>query len=666
MVKGIARFVGAMWVLMAWVGMATAAAPSPDATVAARVANLLSLVSAEYNLGVRDGKIIDAGEYLEAQIFMDQAADVARGLRFFSEVEPGLGALKAAILRRGPVSEVQAAISGVLAGLEKRVDVPEPALPAGVSLAEGRRIFEANCATCHGPPPHKIGDAMPPDFSDPSFVRARNPLQFYTAVTEGVKDTPMPSWLDPLDERQRWAVVYYLYSLAFPDRTTGNARRKFMALPVNTRNRLTGGGNGVRRSMDDVGEGLTGAPPVSPRDRDDIEFYVLNLPRLESEEAGGSAALSHTIRQIIVGLSDVKTLVDHGKTEEARRKLADTYSLFERIEPLLSTTPDGSRLVKQTENGFLRLQGSVQNPQGFASTYHSLQGEMESHRAALVETLDAPAAFARSFLILLREGFEAFLILTAIIGLLVKIGRQDRVRHVVVGAGIGVLATGLTALVVQTLLAAYMTAHPASSHYVEAAAMIVASLVLFLVSYWLVTKSTVQRWTEYIRGRICITMGRGSVWTLAFTGFLAVYREGFEAVIFYQALLLQARNSHAVWLGALVAAGALLLLSFVFYRFTLKLPIRPFFMVTSTLLYAMSVAFIGNGLHELQEAGSMPITMVAGAPTLDWLGLFPTVETLIAQAALGAAAVYALALFLRSTSKPFPGPGVAPSDRGSK
>ncbi|MGH8104146.1 MAG: FTR1 family iron permease, partial [bacterium] len=241
-----------------------------------------------------------------------------------------------------------------------------------------------------------------------------------------------------------------------------------------------------------------------------------------------------------------------------------------------------------------------------------------------------------------------------ITGFLVKVGRKDQVQHAVMGAGAGVLATLLTAVLVQTLLAAYLNAHPASTHYVEAAAMLLAAIVLFLVSYWLVTKSTVQKWTEYIRGRICITMGRKSIITLIFTGFLATYREGLETVIFYQALVLQAKNPPPIWLGALTAAVALSLISFVFYRFTLRLPIRPFFTVTSILLYLMSIAFIGSGLHELQEAGAIPISFLSKVPTVDWLGLFPTTETLVAQGVLALAAAYAIFYFLRSTAKTLP------------
>lgn len=646
-------------------GLLSAASPPPDAPIARRLSNLLSLIASEYNLGVRDGRIIDPGEYAEARLFVDQATDVAQGLTFHSQVEPAMNALKTVIVQRRPAVEVQSALDRVLVAIEKRVPLPDPALPVGVSVEDGRRIFEANCSKCHGPPPHAINHVIPPDFSDADFVRARNPLQFYTAVTEGVKGTPMPAWLDTLDERQRWSVVYYLYSLAFPDPRADDGHRRFLALSSDTRNRLTGGGIGLRRSMNDLGDELSGLPPLAPRNRDDIEFYVLNLPRLESEQTAGSATLGRTLEQVVSGLSSVKSLVEAGHTEDARRKLADTYSLFERIEPVLAATPDGRRLVKVTEAVFLRLQGDVGNPPRFADDLQSLQAQLGSHRPSSAESLDAPAVFTQSFLILLREGFEAFLILTAVIGLLVKIGRPDQVRFATAGAGAGVLATALTALVVQTLLSAYMAAHPASSHYVEAGAMIVASVVLFLVSYWLVTKSTVQRWTEYIRGRIGVTLGRGSAWTLAVTGFLAVYREGFETVIFYQALLLQTKDAHAVWLGAAAGAVALLLVSLAFYGFTLKLPIRPFFMVTSLLLYAMSVAFIGNGLHELQEAGSLPVTIVARAPAVEWLGLFPTAQTLIAQAVLGLAAIYALALFLRNSSKLLPAPAAAP-DRATK
>ncbi|MGH7545458.1 MAG: FTR1 family protein, partial [Gemmatimonadota bacterium] len=125
-------------------------------------------------------------------------------------------------------------------------------------------------------------------------------------------------------------------------------------------------------------------------------------------------------------------------------------------------------------------------------------------------------------------------------------------------------------------------------------------------------------------------------------GFLAVYREGFETILFYKALLGSGARPGAV-LAGVVAGGVILAALFVaFYRFGVRIPLRPFFAVTSGILYYMAFVFAGKGIRELQEAGWIGVTWVHGAPQLDWIGVYPTVESLAAQAILAAALAAAL------------------------
>ena len=72
----------------------------------------------------------------------------------------------------------------------------------------------------------------------------------------------------------------------------------------------------------------------------------------------------------------------------------------------------------------------------------------------------------------------------------------------------------------------------------------------------------------------------------------------------------------------------------LFYRFGVRIPLRPFFAVTSVLLYYMAFVFMGKGIRELQEGNAVPITVIPGFPHVEALGLFPSVETLLAQLAL--------------------------------
>ena len=165
--------------------------------------------------------------------------------------------------------------------------------------------------------------------------------------------------------------------------------------------------------------------------------------------------------------------------------------------------------------------------------------------------------------------------------------------------------------------------------------MLIAVAVLFSVSYWLISKVEAAKWQKFIREKVTSALEHGGGKALALVAFLAVYREGAETALFYQALFDSGPNVGVpLALGILVGFAALAVIFTLFYRYGVRIPMRPFFAVTSLLLYYMAFVFMGKGIRELQEANVMPITVVRGAPHIDALGIYPSVETLIAQGIL--------------------------------
>ena len=86
------------------------------------------------------------------------------------------------------------------------------------------------------------------------------------------------------------------------------------------------------------------------------------------------------------------------------------------------------------------------------------------------------------------------------------------------------------------VLATVLSALPASREVIEGATMLVAVAVLFSVSYWLISKVEAAKWQQFIRGKVNAALEHGGGTALAFVAFLAVYREGAETALFYQAL----------------------------------------------------------------------------------------------------------------------------------
>lgn len=240
----------------------------------------------------------------------------------------------------------------------------------------------------------------------------------------------------------------------------------------------------------------------------------------------------------------------------------------------------------------------------------------------------------KSFVILLREGFEAMLVVGALAAYLRRIGAGDRVRQVHYGALAGLLASAVSAFALMRLVQGAGAAREA----VEGFSLVFASAVLFYVSYWLFSRREAARWHEYVEGQMRAALDRGSMLALAFAAFLAVYREGAETVLFYNALAAgHDGRAGAIGAGILAAAAALALLYVLLRTASVRLPFGLFFGGTAILLYALAVVFAGQGMLELQSAGVVAATPANGVPTVPVLGLFPTWEGLAAQGLLLAA-----------------------------
>jgi high-affinity iron transporter len=150
-------------------------------------------------------------------------------------------------------------------------------------------------------------------------------------------------------------------------------------------------------------------------------------------------------------------------------------------------------------------------------------------------------------------------------------------------------------------------------------------------------------------------LSRGSAVALGGTAFLAVYREGVETTLFYQALFAGAGTAtHAAVGGFATGCAALAVVYVLFQRFGKRIPIRQFFFITSSLLYYLAFVFAGRGVTALQQVGWVSATPAPGVPRIDLLGVNPTLEALLAQAVLLLLLAYAVVVTLRTRPTPIP------------
>ncbi|WP_279085227.1 FTR1 family iron permease [Gilliamella apis] len=238
------------------------------------------------------------------------------------------------------------------------------------------------------------------------------------------------------------------------------------------------------------------------------------------------------------------------------------------------------------------------------------------------------SVFFASFIIIFREGLEAILVIAAISAYLVRSDNQPMLKVVYLSSLFAVFASVLAAIALHTIVGL----SGANQEIMEGAAMLLATVVLFFISNWMLSKSESKAWKNYVEGKVQSAVSTGSSFALGFAAFLAVFREGAETIIFYQAMLADAKDHmDMVWYG--LGVGTIVLtLVFIVIRFgSVKLPLKPFFICTSALMYLMAIAFAGGGVKELQEADIISVTPVDFVHSVEVLGIYPTVETLVPQ-----------------------------------
>ena len=231
---------------------------------------------------------------------------------------------------------------------------------------------------------------------------------------------------------------------------------------------------------------------------------------------------------------------------------------------------------------------------------------------------------------------------------------------VYIGSVLGVVCSFIMAAILNYLLSKSAEYHM-SQEIIEGIAALTAVVVLFWVSNWMVSKSESAAWTSYIEGKVSSGSSKGSSFALAFTAWLAVFREGAEVILFYQPMLAEDRPD-MVWAGFWTGVAALVVV-FILIRFvSIRLPLKPFFLGTSILMALMSISFLGAGIKELMEGGVFDnvdwaltspswLSWIPYNDTMDILGIYPLLGTVIPQLILLAVTIITFVIAVRRNNK---------------
>ncbi|HJU69232.1 MAG TPA: FTR1 family protein [Gemmatimonadaceae bacterium] len=642
---------------------------------ARRLSSIVGVAVEEYSKGIdASGRLTSELEYQEAVDFLQDARGVAE--RLSGDRAPAVrllvDSLRGSVADRRPPAEVMALYQRFVDALgnEGALELPTRAL----DVAAGGALYAQNCASCHGVRGMGDGPAArgmtpaPPALGDPVAMADLTPALVFRVISVGIAGTPMIAWGDRLTADQRWDIVGYLHSLRATDaqRLEGEGLYARSCLACHGASGAADGpaAPSLTRLPPDIGtfawqaersdaalaavirNGIPGtAMPSSELDDAQLARIVAHLrsfaaTRVPMPNAVASTEdVSGTARRVMETLDQSLAAARGGRGPEAGDLAFDAYLAFEPLETRARARDPG--LVAAIERQFADFKGAVRrgDVRGAERTRNTIEAQLPDILALTESPSGRWATFFQSFLIILREGFEAILVIGAICAFLLKTGNRARLRSIWTGTALGLVASAATAIVLQTILRSM----PASREIIEGATMLVAVAVLFSVSYWLISKVEAARWQQFIREKVTNALQHGGGSALAFVAFLAVYREGAETALFYQALFGEGRDATGPIVFGIMAGAAVLAIVFtLFYRFGVRLPLRPFFAITSVVLYYMAFVFAGKGIRELQEGNVVPITTIPGFPSIDAMGIYNSVETLLAQLVLIALFVFAV------------------------
>jgi high-affinity iron transporter len=608
-----------------------AAASQDRAPVARRVAATAQLAAQEYRVGVVDGRVVAKAEVDEAALFLQEARRSAKllpaeaGHAATADINAMLRLVEAA----APADSLDARVRSLTAGLTRRLGITLDELPALTpSLARGAEVYQANCASCHGAVGRGDGklavglEPPPANLADGPALRDVSPLDYFRRISIGTVGTAMPAFEGRLPAEDRWAAALYASVLRVPA-PRGDVPPALRAFAT------TG-----KMSDDEV------LAALGVKDRSDREALgrLAAVRTFQADHTG--AATAQVFDQVRAQLDSAFALARTGDPGASARAF-DAYMTFEQVERGVRAKNPG--LAAELETAFASLRTRAAGgatPAELDALRRQLEAGLENAERTLGDRTSPFNLFVQSFVIMLREGLEAILIVGALMTFLSKMGASQRRRDIHIGVGAAVGASLLTAVALETIF----VLSPAHREALEGGTMVVATAVLFYVSYWLLSKMEVVKWNHFVKSKVQDALNSGSALALASAAFLAVYREGFETVLYYKALFVAGTAAGVMPVVAGILAGSVVLVAVyvAISRFGVRLPLKPFFAVTSAFLYYMAFVFAGKGVAELQEGGLIGTTILSWAPRMPALGIYPTAESLGAQGVLLALAVVAL------------------------
>ena len=640
------------------------AAPSPSEP-ARLLVHLLDYLANDYGGAVREGTVISESEYKEQVEFADAAVEAGKN---------ALSDAKANTARHQELSAKLAQLKKLIADKKSATDVAQAAheLQASFiqltgltrapkqwpSLKRGSELFARNCASCHGVTGRGDGPAgaalepKPANFMDSERMSGISPFQAFNTIRLGVPGTAMAPFA--LSESETWDLAFYVSSLRAAEASKNDSAIRPAPAAANLLEELATSSDqtwrekhkneeanklaALRLASGDSGPSGAGG---GPGDGPGTGGGPGDGPGTGGGPgSGGGSSLDLARAELKQSLSEYEA----GRAPEAKNHALVAYlSGVEPIEPRLKAS--SNELMLELEKRMMAVRSSIdaraEAPAVRASVEAALAQIEQADQVLRAGGLPSHLILLSVIAIFLREGFEAVLVLIAILGV-VKAARIPRAERWIHGGWIAAVALGVVAWFGSGWL---IQMSGASRELMEGFTALFAVLILLYMGFWLHSRAQIGKWKEFIdgltRNKLDAALSGQKMLGLAGVSFIAVFREAFEVVLFLRALVLEggetSGSSAVLGLGVALSFLLVLGLAWALLRYSARLPIGKLFKLSSWVMSAMAVVLTGKGLHSLQESGLLPVTSLRlleswqPGSLAQFSGFYPTLETGVPQ-----------------------------------
>lgn len=578
--------------------------------------NLSNYIANDYVNAVAFDTIINQFEYAEMQEFavtmkvLHEDLSFSLGNEVFLGIQFQLDSLDQAIQEKKDaalIEEMANDISHTL--LAQNILNNTPSIYP--NILAGEKLYLQFCAHCHGD--NGLGNGPSARGLEPApsnFIEAQHisPFHIYNTVQLGIEGTSMIAQ-NHLSEEETWDLAFYVMTLTYEDSLRKSSLYKEASSQVN----LTQIANLNNQKL---------AEEFSSNG-----FEKVKALRFHSGELTKNESLALTLTM----LRNSMDLYHSGNSEDATQMALDAYFTgFEPVEIQLGATNPGKVQLIEKEMMVFRSLLSTPNKDSLIReqydkiAYHFDIIAKESGESGFWFVLIA------SFSILIREGLEALFVIVAILAALNSFSEGANAKKYVHGGWLSAVFIGLGAYFFVGKLI-IMGAH--KRELIEGFGALLAVVILLAVGFWLHGKSNAKSWSKYIKTKLSKHLISNSLWSIALLSFVVVFREAFESVIFLSSLSMAggSESGLAVLFGALLSMVFIGILGIFIVKFSKRLPVHQVFKISSITMLILAVILAGKGINELQEAAFIGIDLLNFRFSIDFLGFYPTYQTIIAQ-----------------------------------